>query len=522
MAKKRSEIDGCYKWHVEEMYPDEGQWDADYARVLALAEAFSGYAGRLAESAAVLREALEAHDAVWRLAEHLFVYARQRRDEDNADARYQAMTDRVQALLAKVAAAAAFFAPELTALGEETVAAFRAEEPVLAERYGHFLKTVLRKKPHILSVPEEALLAQLSEVLGASGDIFTMLNDADMKFGEIEGEDGTMRELTHGSYIRFLESKNRGVRKAAYEALYRVYEAHKNTLAAGFSYNTKTDTITAGIRRYPSARAAALAGGNVPESVYDSLIEAVRENLSVLHGYLGTRRRLLGIPDGGKLAMYDVYVPLAEYDERDIPFDEAVDIMAEALAPLGADYVAQAVAGARGGWVDVYENEGKSSGAYSFGSYDSAPYILMNYTGKIKDVFTLIHEMGHSMHSWYTRAAQPFIYGGHSIFTAEVASTVNENLLVRHLLAKAETGAERAYYLNLFLEEYRTTVFRQTMFAEFELRTHEAAERGEALTCEMLSALYGELNEAYFGPGVETDDFIRLEWSRIPHFYRAF
>jgi oligoendopeptidase F len=522
LAKKRSEIDDRYKWNLGAVYPDEALWDADFARVLALAEAFSGYAGRLSEGAGVLLEALGKHEEYWQIAERLYVYARQRRDEDNTVARYQAMESRVQELLAKISALGAFFTPEITAIDEETIRAFQEEEPELAGRYGFVLRKILREKEHVLPQPEEELLAKLSEVLGATNDIFTMLNDADMKFGEVIGEDGTPCELTHGTYIRFLESKDRAVRKAAYEALYSVYAGHRNTLAASYRYNTKVDAVTASIRRYPSSRAKALAGANVPEAVYDSLICAVNDNLPVLHRYLGARKRLLGIPDGEKLAMYDVYVPLTAYDEREIPFDEAVSIMGRALAPLGEDYVAQAQAGARGGWIDVYENEGKSSGAYSFGCYDSDPFILLNYTGKIKDVFTLVHEMGHSMHSWYTRRTQPFTYGSHSIFTAEVASTVNENLLVRHLLAGAQSDAERAYYLNIFIEEYRTTVFRQTMFAEFEKLTHEAAERGEALTSESLSEMYGGLNEKYFGVGVETDDFIRLEWSRIPHFYRAF
>lgn len=527
MAKKRDEIDDRYKWHVAEMYPDEADWETDYARVLEMAAAFPGCAGSLSENGRALLEAFRARDELWRQAEHLFVYARMRRDEDNAAPAYQALTDRAQSLLAKVAAQTAFFVPELTEIPKERMDALREQEPALETQYAYVLLQIERQSAHTLPGEQETLLAQLGEALDAPGEIFTMLNDADMAFGEVLDEDGQKRELTHASYIRFLESKNRDVRRGAYEALYRVYEAHKNTLAASYGYAVKTDAITARIRNYPSALTAALSGGDVPEAVYTSLIEAVNGALPAHHRYLALRRGILaargdGPAEGEKLAMYDVYAPLTDADEQDVSFEEAVSIMTEALAPLGKAYTDKAREGALSGWVDVYENEGKSSGAYSFGSYDSMPFILMNFTGKLKDVFTLVHEMGHSMHSYYTRGAQPFTYGSHSIFTAEVASTVNENLLVRYLLSRAKDERERAQLLNLFLEEYRTTVFRQTMFAEFEKQTHEAVEHGEALTCETLSAAYGALNEKYFGDSVFTDGLIRLEWSRIPHFYRAF
>jgi oligoendopeptidase F len=379
----------------------------------------------------------------------------------------------------------------------------------------------MRQKPHILSHREEELLARLSEVLGAPDDIFTMINDADMKFGEVLLEDGNPVELTHGNYIKFMESKNRDVRRSAYETLYAAFQKQRNTLAATYSANTKTDVIGAGIRHYDSALAAALSGDNVSKEVYENLIDTVGRYLPLLHKYLDVKRRALGLP---KLAMYDLYVPVfSPPEERDIPFEEAVTSMRDALAPLGAEYLEVSAGGALNErWIDVYESEGKSSGAYSFGCYDSKPFILMNYHGKLKDVFTLVHEMGHSMHSFFTRRTQPYTYGSHSIFTAEVASTVNENLLIRHLLENAESDTERAYYINYYLESFRSTLFRQTMFAEFEKLTHDAAKNGEALTDAYLCGLYGGLNEKYQGPSVEQDDFIRSEWSRIPHFYRAF
>ena len=520
MGVKRSEITEKDKWDIESVYGSDADWERDYAEALALAEGFASYSGRLTESAETLLEALKDHDDMWRLAERVYVYARQRRDEDNTDPKYQAMTDRVNTLTAQMAARSAFFGPEITTMTEEGLKAFRESCPGLAA-YDFVLKKYMRKKPHVLSHKEEELLARLSEVLGATGDIFTMLSDADMKFGEIAGEDGKPVELTHGNYIKFMESKNRDLRRAAYETLYSVYQKQRNTLAATYSVSAKTDVIAAEIRHYGSALAAALSGDDVSEDVYNNLIGAVGRNLPALHGYLDTKRRALGL---NKLSMYDIYVPVAgPPEEREIKFEEAVEMMREALGPLGEEYLEEACRGAcRDRWIDIYENEGKTSGAYSFGCYDSKPFILMNYQGKLKDVFTLVHEMGHSMHSFFTRRSQPYTYGSHSIFTAEVASTVNENLLVRHLLSNAKTDTERAYYLNYYLEEFRATLFRQTMFAEFEKLTHEAAERGEALTDEYLSKLYGDLNEKYQGPAVEQDGFISSEWSRIPHFYRAF
>jgi oligoendopeptidase F len=326
-------------------------------------------------------------------------------------------------------------------------------------------------------------------------------------------------ELTHGNYINLLESKDRKVRKAAYEAMYDAYGRQRNTLAATYGFNTKTDALSARIRHYGSSLEAALAGDNVPLAVYDNLIAIVNGHLPVLHRYMDIRRRALGLR---KLAMYDVYVPLYKPVKNSLAYDDAVALMLDALAPLGQAYTNAVESGVRAGWIDVFENEGKSSGAYSFGSYDSMPYILMNYSGRLKDAFTLVHEMGHSMHSYFTRKTQPYRYGSHSIFTAEVASTVNEGLLMQHLLETRTGKADRRYLTNMYIEEFRTTLFRQTMFAEFEKATHEAAERGDVLTADYLCELYSGLNAKYFGTGVSTDGRIAMEWARIPHFYRAF
>jgi oligoendopeptidase F len=516
--KKREQISDKYKWNIEAMYPDEGRWERDYAKVLKLSDAYVSYSGHLGDSAGVLLAALKDQDKIWLLAEKVYVYARMRRDEDNSLAVYQTMADRSQQLLAKAAASLSFFTPEFLAVPAKKLEGFVKSEPGLSA-YAYSIEVMQRQKKHVLSKKEENLLAQLSEPLGATGEIFTMLNNADIRFGEIKNEKGNKEEVTHGNYITFMESKDRKVRKAAYEAVYDAYGRQINTLAATYSFNTKVDASGAAIRKYASSLGAALAGDNVPERVYDSLIGTVNDNLDSLHRYLDIRRRVLGVQ---KLKMYDVYVPLFSLRSDKVSFEDAVGIMTDALAPLGKTYISNVEKGVSAGWIDVFENEGKSSGAYSFGSYDSYPYILMNYSGRIKDVFTLVHEMGHSMHSYFTRKSQPFRYGSHSIFTAEVASTVNENLLIQHLLKTRTSRNEQKYFIGLFLEEFRTTLFRQTMFAEFERITHGIVEKGGVLTAELLSSEYSLLNAKYFGSKVETDDRIALEWSRIPHFYRAF
>lgn len=516
--KNRTEIDQKYKWKIEDMYADAEAWQQDIDAVLAMTEDFGSYAGRLTESAQTLAEALQAKDAIWQKLERAYVYARMKLDEDNRVAAQQSMHDQVGAVIAKVSAAMSFFTPELLSAPEETLLGYVDAEPALA-RYRFVIEDVLREKQHVLSQAEENILAQMSEVTDATDTIFTMLNNADLKFGQIRDEDGDLAEVTHGNYIKFMESHSRAVREAAYTHVYEAYKGLINTIAQTYNYNVKTDVVSARIRKYPSARAAALSGGNIPEEVYDNLISVVHEYLPVLHRYIALRKRLLGVDD---LKMHDIYVPLVEIPKREIPYEEAVEIMKEGLAPLGEDYVERLSKGVDAGWIDVYENEGKTSGAYSFGSYDSFPYILLNYTDTLQDVFTLVHEMGHSMHSSYTREHQPFTYGSHSIFTAEVASTVNESLLMQHLLSKETDPHMRTYLINLHIEAFRTTLFRQTMFAEFEAMTHRFVEEGGSLTPQWLCEEYDKLNKAYFGPALDEDEYIRYEWARIPHFYRSF
>lgn len=516
--KQRDQIPQEYKWNIRAMYPDESKWEDDVAQCISRSENFKSFSGRLGDSSDILLEALTERDAIWQKLEHAFVYAAMKKDEDNRVDKYQAMNDKCSAAMAKVAAAMSFFTPELLSVPEEKIFKFISEEPDLSA-YEFLLKAMLREKKHVLTASEENILAQMSEVTGATNDVFKMLNNADMTFGSVIDEDGDEVTLTHGNYITFMESHNRNLRKKAFTNMYEAYKKLNNTLATNYNYNVKTDVVSSRIRKYDSSLAAALNGGNIPLSVYHNLIKEVHEYLPVVHRYMSLRKKALGVDH---LKMYDVYVPLVETPKKNISFEEAVEIMAEGLAPLGEEYIKQVRNGIKDGWIDVYENQGKTSGAYSFGAYDSMPYILLNYTNTLKDVFTIVHEMGHSMHSYYTRNSQPYTYGDHSIFTAEVASTVNESLLIKHLLATEKDENMRKYLLNYYIEEFRTTLFRQTMFAEFELLAHEEIEKGGVLTAGWLNDTYNKLNDMYFGPEMEDDGYIRYEWSRIPHFYRGF
>lgn len=516
--KQRNEIDDQYKWDIDSMVGSDEEWTKELTECIASAEDIRKFSGKLASSAAVLADALESLDAMELKLERLFVYARMKLDEDNRVAKQQAMYDQSVSAVSKISSLTSFFTPEITMIPEDTLKKYINEEPRL-KIYRHLLENSMRQKAHVLSKKEEAVLAQLGEVLQTPDTVFTMLNDADLKFKPVKDEEGNTVPVTHGNYIRLMRSRNRQVRKDTYTSCYEAYKGLINTLAANYSANVKTDVISARLRHYPSSRAAALSSGNIPESVYDNLVRSVNDHLPAMYDYIDARKKTLGVDE---LKMYDIYVPMISIPERKITFDEAVDICLEALRPMGDDYRKQFKSGIDSHWIDIYENEGKTSGAYSFGSYDSAPYVLMNFSGGLQDVFTLIHEMGHSMNSWYTRRKQPFVYGDHSIFTAEVASTVNETLLMKYLLNKETDPEMRKYLLNMYLEEFRTTLFRQTMFAEFEQKTHETVERGESLTAEGMNALYDSLNTRYFGPALTHDDYIQYEWARIPHFYRSF
>ncbi len=516
--KKREEIDVKDKWRLEDIYANNQLWEDDLKKVAELFKNVAAYAGRLGESAATLYAALTDRDEMDALAEKLFVYARMRRDEDNANGTYQSMVERCNNVFTQMFAATAFFLPELTAISAEILESYMQQEPGL-EVYRFTFEKIQHNKEHVLSQAEETLLAQASDITDAAHNIFNMFNDADIRFDNVKDEGGNEVTLTKGRYIAFMESKDRQVRKQAFDALYKTYDSMRNTLAAMYAANVKSDKFHATVRKYNSALEASLFGNNIDLSVYDNLIATVNANLPKMDAYLAVRKRALGVEE---LHMYDLYVPMVSEIEKTYTFEEAKEVVLKALAPLGEQYVADVKDAFDSGWIDVYENEGKTGGAYSWGSYLTHPYVLLNFSGTTDSVFTLAHEMGHAMHSYYSHKKQHYTNASYTLFVAEVASTVNESLLIQYLLQHTEDKKERAYLLNHYLEEFRGTVFRQTMFAEFEQIVHGKAAAGEALTTDLLCEIYYGLNEKYFGRQVNVDKTIEIEWARIPHFYRSF
>lgn len=515
---KREDIDPIYKWKLEDIYDSIDKWEEDFNKIKLKQNELSAYIGKLGQSDENLLTCLKLCDELFLLCEKIFVYSRMKRDEDNGNSYYQELTDRASALNTEVYAAASFIVPEIISIPEEILRKFISMNKEL-KIYEFFINENLRQKKHILSQQEEEILALSSEVGNASSDIFTMFNNADIKFPYIKDENGEEIELTKGRYIKFLESRNRRVREDAFNSLYSTYGNHKNTLAAMLNSNVKKNRFYATVRKYDSALQASLDEDNISEDVYNKLIDTVNNNLGLLHRYASIRKRALKLD---KLHMYDLYVPIVEEPEKHIYYEEAIELVKKGLVPLGEKYQEDLSAGFNSGWVDVFENQGKTSGAYSWGTYSSHPYVLLNYQGTINDVFTIAHEMGHALHSFYTNKTQPYINSGYKIFVAEVASTVNEALLMNHMLNTTTNKSEKAYLLNHHLEGFRGTLFRQVMFAEFEKLIHEKVENGEALTQEILCKTYYGLNQKYFGEDVEIDEAISMEWARIPHFYSSF
>lgn len=517
---KRHEVPVEHRWDLDDVYPTIEAWNEDYAKVEAMVPRLTAFQGKLGESAESLLAALRTRDELSQLLEQVVIFANMKEDEDTTNSKYQALASRGTALYAKVSAATAFMTPEILAIPTEKITGWLESDPSLAA-YRHELEDTIREKDHVRSPEVEELLAQAAEVGGAPQDIFGKLNHADMKFPRIKDEEGNEVELTHGRYLRFLESPVQRVRREAFEALFSTYGKFRNTLASTHANSVKKDVFFARARRFPSARAMALSRTNVPESVYDNLISTVHKNMPSLHRYVQLRRKLLGLSE---LHMYDLYTPMVAEVDKKIPYDEAVETIMKALAPLGDEYVTVARDGLTDSrWVDVYENAGKRSGAYSFGAYTTKPFILMNYQDTLDSMFTLAHELGHSMHSYLTRKEQPYHYGGYTIFVAEVASTFNEALLTDYLVKNTDDKKLKMFLINHQLESFRTTLYRQTMFAEFEHLTHQKAEKDEALTADLLSEIYDELNKRYYATeGMVIDEQIALEWARIPHFYTPF
>lgn len=500
------------------MYSSTDQWEEDYRWVKDNLSSLEEYRDKLGDSAENLLGGLRAYTDLMEKVEKLFVYARMRKDQDNANTDSQGLLDRAQSLVVQYDSATSFLVPEILRNPEEKLNGY-VEVSKGLKPYRHFLGDIMRKKDHILSAREEKILAMAGEVAAAPEQIFSMIDNADMRFPDITNEDGQKVQLTHGRYIQFMESRDREVRKQAFEALYGTYGKQKNTIAATYNYSIKKDIFFSKMRNYQSTLENALYDDKVPVSVYDNLIKAVEKNMDAMHRYVSLRKKALGLDE---LHMYDLYVPMVQDVEMKVPYNEAKNMVAEGLKPLGERYLAILQEGYGGGWIDVLENQGKTSGAYSWGCYDTHPYVLLNYQENIDNVFTLAHEMGHAIHSYLSNKNQPYILSGYKIFVAEVASTLNEILLTDHLLKNLKDDQEKAYVLNHYLEQFRGTVYRQTMFAEFERIAHGMAERGEPLTVESLSEVYYNLNLKYFGPEMTVDQEIALEWARIPHFYSSF
>ena len=514
---KRNELDKKYTWKVEDIYPSDEAWKKELESATDISR-LENFQGKLADSAKMLFDCLALYHEISCVVDRLYVYATMKFHEDSTNSFYQSMSNQAELLLIEYSAKTSFLIPEIVEIPEKKLEEFLNEEKGL-ELYQHFLENVNRQKMHTLSKKEEELLAKTAELANAPQTIFTMLNDADMRFPNIKDENGKEVQLTKGRYTTFLESQNREVRKEAFEALYDTYLKQKNTLAAAYYASVKGDVFYASARNYKSALEAALEDDKIPVSVYDTLIETVHESIPLLHRYVSLRKKLLGVDE---LHMYDLYVPVVSQVQKEISYEEAKETVQKALSVMGDDYVNALKKGFDGGWIDVYENEGKRSGAYSWGTYSAHPYVLLNHNNTINSMFTVAHEMGHALHSYFTWQKQPYVYSGHKIFVAEVASTCNEALLMEHLLKHTDEKEMKKYLINYFLEQFRGTFFRQTMFAEFEKITHEMAERGDPLTCENLSKIYHDLNVFYFGNDIVVDEKIDIEWARIPHFYNAF
>lgn len=518
-VKNRNDIPEEYKWNISAMYPNEADVDSDLDKSIELANELKSMEDNFTSSPTLLLKSINIYLDGLRLLENAYTYAHMRHDEDNANSKYTELNEKCMSYAAKFSAIVSFFVPKLLETDREIIETYINQEQGLQE-YKFMLMQILDTKEHTLSSEQEHILASLGEVLDAPDEIFSALNDVDMTFGEVKNDDGDTVPVTHGNFTRLLESDNRDVRANTYYSLYNEYMKHNHTLATAYNYNVKRTCLVSKLRKYDSSLDAALSSNRIPLSVYDNLIDAVRSSLPAIHKYYLLRKRVLGLDE---MKMYDVYKPLIKPTSVSFTFEEAVDLCTKALAPLGKEYTDALRKGLlEEKWVDIYENKNKTSGAYSFGSFDSYPYILMNFHGDLRDVFTLIHESGHSMHSYYTRKTQPFVYGSHSIFTAEVASTVNETLLIKYLLENTDDVDMKKYLINFYIDEFKSTVIRQTMFAEFEKISHEVVESGGSLTADFLNSEYNKLNDAYFGEAIIEDDRIMYEWSRIPHFYRDF
>jgi len=514
---EREELDDEYKWDLESIYATDEDWEDGFETLQAKLDDLEAYEGRLTEDGDTLLAALELRDDIYREAEKVSSYARMRSDEDTRDQEYQALRARGQSLMADVSSATSFFDPELQDCTREELQAMVEETPGL-EEYEHYFDDVLRMKPHTRSAEVEELLSDLGEVFGAPSDAYNMLTDADLEFPTVEDPDGEDVEISQANFTKLLKEQDREFRQTVHEEFYETIGGVRNTIGSTMKSQMKRDVKLAQARNYDTARQAALDDGNIPTEVYDTLVDTVDDNLDKVQRHADLKRQALGVDE---LEMWDLYMPIVDSESPEVGYEEAREHVVEAVAPLGEDYQQRVAEGLDSNWVDVYENRGKRSGAYSGGTYDTQPFILLNYQDDISSMFTLAHELGHSLHSQYTSEEQPYVYSQYEIFVAEVASTVNEALLVNHLLDTVEDDHFRRHILNEYLERFRSTLYRQTLFADVEQRLHELTREGEALTPDRVDEVYGERKRAYYA-NANVDEYIEREWMRIPHFYYNF
>ncbi|CRH89992.1 putative peptidase [Chlamydia trachomatis] len=517
MTKQRNEIDDKYKWDLTTIFATDQAWEAELAAIQEELEKAKDFVGHLLDSAASLLEISEFQLDLMRRIESLYVYASMKNDQDTREGIYQEFQAKAMGVYSAYGQVFSFYEPEFLQITDEQLAAFLEEEPAL-KQYKHQFETLLAQKAHVLSQEVEEVLAATSEIFEAPSETFSILDNASIQFPEIADEDGHLVPLSHGSYISYMESKNRDVRQEAYEAMYGTYEQFQHTYAKTLQSNVKVNNLKARLRKYNSAREAALSNNFIPESVYETLVAAVNKHLPLLHRYINLRKELLGLDD---LKMYDMYTPLSETDYK-FTYEEALAKAADTLKIFGPEYSAIVDKAFSERWIDVHENEGKRSGAYSGGAYDTNAFMLLNWQDTLDNLYTLIHETGHSLHSMFTRQNQPYVYGHYSIFLAEIASTTNENLLTEKLLAEVTDEKTRFAILNHYLDGFRGTVFRQTQFAEFEQAIYKADQEGQVLTAEFLNQLYADINAKYYGLSAEDNYEIQFEWARIPHFYYNF
>ena len=514
---KRSEVPEEYKWALEDIYESDEKWNEDLEKLKTFPEKFASYKGRISTDPKALLEFERLNDELSVLADSLANYAQRRSDEDTANPYYQELLGQLMSVYTEINSESSYATPELVSVDDETFEGFYKAVPEL-ELYRLSFDRIRKQKAHILSEGEERILALSGELGRTPENIFSMFSDADLRYPDAEDKDGVKHQVTDGSYVPLMKSQDRVLRKNAFEAMYHTYDKFRNTVAATLGAQSKAVNFYSKARHYNSALEAALEDNEIPTEVYTNLIEAVHKNMQYMYDYVELRKELLGVDE---LHFYDLYVPVVSDVDMKITFEEAKETVLKALAPMGEDYLKIIREGFENRWIDVYENEGKASGAYSAGARVH-PYVLLNHKDTLNCMFTLIHEMGHSVHSYLSNKTQPVCYSDYSIFVAEVASTCNEALLMQYLLKNTDDKKEKAYLINYFLEQFRTTLYRQTMFAEFELRINEMTANGEALTAENMSEIYGELNKLYFGDGIVLDDEIKLEWARIPHFYYDF